>query len=384
MTTATNASNLLRTPFHQFSVDHHAKMVDFTGWEMPLHYGSIIEEHTQVRTSGGIFDVSHMGRFSFSGRDARRFLDLVCTRQIWGMQDGQARYTILCNERGGCHDDALVYRVADGEYVMVCNAANREKLIGHFEQVRGDLVFKFEDFTLKSAMIAVQGPKVMEVIGRYDEKISQLKRYHFLRVNVLGLKIMVARTGYTGEDGVEIIFRVDNPIAKMAVKRIMDDLSALDDVLKPAGLGARDSLRLEAAMALYGHEITEDLDPVSAGLDFAIKLDKSEDPEKCPAEVGRFIGQDALQKIAADGPTRRLVGLHLDSRRAARQGMTIRRGDADVGFVTSGCLSPTLGRSIAMAYVETEHAEDGTVVHIDLGRQSVEAEIVSLPFYKRS
>jgi aminomethyltransferase len=380
--TTTQSTSLKRTAFHQFHLDRGAKMVDFTGWDMPLHYGSIIEEHRQVRTSGGIFDVSHMGRFTISGRDARAFLDRVCTRQIWGMQDGQARYSIVCNERGGCRDDVLVYRVAEGEYMMVCNAANREKLVQHFDEVKGDLVFKFEDITLKSAMIAVQGPRVFEVISKYDSEIPNLKRYRFMQISVLGLKVMIARTGYTGEDGVEIIFRTDNMVAKLAMKTLMKDLTAVEDVLKPAGLGARDSLRLEAAMALYGHEITEELDPVSAGLMFAIKLDKSEDPEKSPPEVGRFIGQDALQKVAAN-PQRKLVGLHLDSKRAARQGMKVLLDGSEIGFVTSGCLSPTLEKSIAMAYVQAEHAEDGRTVQVDLGRQAIDAQIIPLPFYKR-
>jgi len=382
-TTSTDPAALSHTPFHQFHLDHRAKMVDFTGWHMPLHYGSIIDEHNHVRTSGGIFDVSHMGRFAFTGRDARKFLDHACTRQIWGMKDGMARYSIVCNERGGCRDDVLVYRNADDDYLMVCNAANRDKLVKHFADVRGDLVFKFEDLTLKSAMLAVQGPNVMDLIGKYDNDIPQLKRFRFKTVNVLGLKVMVARTGYTGEDGVEIVFRTDNMVARIAMNTVMKDLDALGDVLKPTGLGARDSLRLEAAMALYGHEITEDLDPVSAGLLFAIKLDKSEDPEKSPPEVGRFIGQDALQKIHRQAPARNLVGLHLDSPRAARHGMKIKLGDDEIGFVTSGCLSPTLGRSIAMAYVDAGHAEDGNTLRIDLGRQLVDAVIVPLPFYKR-
>jgi aminomethyltransferase len=355
-------------------------MVPFAGWEMPLHYGSIIDEHNQVRESGGIFDVSHMGRFSFTGKDARAFLDAVCTRQIWGMQDGMARYSFVCNERGGCHDDVLVYRVGETDYRMVCNAANREKLIAHFEAAKGDMVFKFEDQTLKSGMVAVQGPKVMEVIARYDDRIPELKRYRFLMMNVLGMKVMVARTGYTGEDGVEIIFPSDSFIAKQAIKMLLKDLSAVEE-LAPAGLGARDSLRLEAGMALYGHEIDEDLDPVSAGIMFGIKIDKSEDPEKSPKEVGRFIGQDALQRIHRDGPERTLVGIELEGRRAARQGMAVIIDGGPAGKVTSGCLSPTLGKPIAMAYVRTDLAREGTPVEIDLGRKNAEGVIVALPFY---
>jgi aminomethyltransferase len=378
----TDAPQLQRTPLHQVHIARSAKMVDFAGWEMPLHYGSIIEEHKQVRRSGGLFDVSHMGRFRLTGRDARAFLDRVCTRQIWGMSDGQARYSIICNEDGGCRDDVLVYRHSDSDYTMVCNASNRLKLVEHFEAVRGDMVFKFEDFTERSAMLAIQGPKVIELMGNYTTQIPQLKRFRFTTKNVLGLEIMFARTGYTGEDGVEVIFRTDSMIAGMAIKRLFADFDTVEDVIRPAGLGARDSLRLEAAMALYGHEITEDIDPVSAGLNFAIKLNKSEDPEKSPAEVGRFIGQDALQKIDADGPARRLVGLVLEGRRAARQDMTVQRSGRDVGFVTSGCLSPTLEKSIAMAYVDSAESDTGTTVEVLAGQKAIAAEIVDLPFYK--
>jgi aminomethyltransferase len=379
MGTHTAETTLKQTPLHAFHLEHGAKMVDFTGWSMPLHYGSILDEHRQVRTSGGCFDVSHMGRLVLTGRDARPFLDRVCTRQIAGMADGQARYSMVCNDRGGCRDDVLVYRMNEGEYWMVCNAANREKLLGHFDEVRGDMVFKLEDITMKSVMVAVQGPRVMEIIKKYSNSIPELKRYRFTKLNVLGLGAIVSRTGYTGEDGVEIMFRTDSMVAGLALKTLMKDFGALEDVIRPAGLGARDSLRLEAAMALYGHEITEDLDPVSAGLNFAIKLNKGDDDP----EIGRFIGQDALQKIATEGPPRRLVGLELDSKRAARQEMPVHRGGAAVGFVTSGCTSPTLEKSIAMAYVDTAHADDGTAVEVDLGRQTVPATIVPLPFYKR-
>ncbi len=373
MTTTT----LKQTPLTAFHLERGAKMVDYTGWEMPLHYGSIIEEHRQVRASGGLFDVSHMGRFTITGRDARRFLDHVCTRQVHGMAEGQARYSMVCNERGGCRDDVLVYRTGPDEYMMVCNAANREKLLGHFDANRGDMIFKLEDITMVSAMVAVQGPQVMNVIANYSNEIPELKRYRFTTKSILGLDVMVSRTGYTGEDGVEVIFRTDGMIAKMAMKMLVKDLSALD-ALKPAGLGARDSLRLEAGMALYGHEIDEDHDPISAGLDFAVKLTKGDDDP----EIGSFIGQDALRTIAANGPTRRLVGLVLEGRRAARQHMPVVTADATIGEVTSGCLSPTLEKSIAMAYVDAAHADAGGSVEVDLGRQRVAAEVVTLPFYK--
>ena len=169
---AVTTSTLRRTPFHSFHVERGAKLVDFTGWEMPLHYGSIIDEHLHVRSVGGVFDVSHMGRLRFVGRDARKFLDLVCTRQILGMQDGQARYGLICNKQGGCRDDVLVYRFAEHEYLMVCNAANRAKLIEHFGEVRGDMVFEMRDETESTAMVALQGPTVMDRIAAYSAVLA--------------------------------------------------------------------------------------------------------------------------------------------------------------------------------------------------------------------
>ena len=203
MSLSPDPPTLLRTPFHDFHRQHGAKLVDFAGWEMPLHYGSIIEEHRQVRTSGGMFDVSHMGRLRFQGRDARAFLDRVCTRQIHGMADGQARYSLVCNESGGCRDDVLVYRRSEGKYDMVCNAANRAKLLEHFQATKGDLVFQMKDRTESTAMVALQGPRVMELLSRFSSEVPQLKRYRFVEKSLLVASAMISRTGYSGEDGVE-------------------------------------------------------------------------------------------------------------------------------------------------------------------------------------
>ncbi len=381
MSTTTAPQALLHTPFHQFHIDHGGKMVDFAGWEMPLHYGSIIAEHHQVRNSGGMFDVSHMGRLRFSGRDARKFLDRVCTRQIFDMTPGQARYSIVCNHQGGCRDDVLVYRLSEAEFIMVCNASNRLKLIDHFNQVKAaeSMVFKMADETASTAMVAVQGPKVMEMISKFSTEVPTLKRYRFVEKNLIFVKLTISRTGYTGEDGVEVIFpgKFGGEIAKMMLSK-MGGAPGSDSPIKPAGLGARDSLRLEAGMALYGHEITEDIDPLSANLNFAIKLDKSDDNP----EIGRFIGQDALQKISRQGLKRKLTGLKLEGKRSARQDMKVLKGSKEVGAVSSACLSPTLGYPIAMAYVDVAEAQPGASLQIDLGKTTVEAQVVPLPFYK--
>lgn len=374
---ANDTSSLLKTPFHAYHVEQGGRMVDFAGWEMPLLFTSILEEHRQVRTSGGFFDVSHMGRLRFSGRHARRFLDRVCTRRVLGMENGQCRYSLVCNEQGGCRDDVLIYAIDDDEFLMVCNASNRAKLLEHFEAQRGDMVFKMKDETESTAMVAIQGPRVMEVIGRFSREIPTLKRYRFARKNLLVIKLLVSRTGYTGEDGVEVILPAGG-LARQALKLMLDADGGESDLLKPAGLGARDTLRMEAGMPLYGHEIEEDVDPLTAGLGFAVSLDKGEGDDR----AGRFIGQDALQRIHAEGPARRLVGIRLTGRRSPRQGMKVLHNGEEVGRVTSGCVSPTLEVPIAMALVASAAAEVGTGLEVDLGRETSAGEVVPMPFYK--
>ena len=369
----THPQELLRTPFHAYHLDQGAKMVDFAGWDMPLHYGSIIEEHNQVRGSGGLFDVSHMGRLRFKGKDACRFLDHICTRQIHGMVEGQIRYSLICKEDGGCLDDVLVYCEGDANYSMVCNGANREKIWNHIQGNKDGYVCKIKDETDATAMIAVQGPKVIELFSSFSSEVPTLKRYRFVTKNLLIAKIMISRTGYTGEDGVEII--LPKSFAKNAVGMMFKTVED-KELIKPTGLGARDSLRLEAGMPLYGHELDEETDPLSAGLKFAVKLKKGEGDN----EAEPFIGQKALQKIAELGTSKKLVGLTLDGKRSPRQGMPLRSGEDTIGVVTSGCFSPTFGYPIAMGYVASDF--DGSTVTVDFGRQQHDATVVPLPFYK--
>ncbi len=370
----TSTHQHIKTPFHDYHLDNGAKMVDFAGWEMPLHYGSIIDEHLQVRKSGGLFDVSHMGRLRFKGKDSCKILDRLCTRQILGMQDGQIRYSVVCNSEGGCRDDVLVYKIKDCEYLMVCNGANRSKILGHIDEHRGDFVFKLKDETESTAMIALQGPKVMDLLSKVSSEIPKLKRYRFISKNLLIAKLLISRTGYTGEDGVEVILP-----AKFANKAIEMMTQNMDDstIVLPSGLGARDSLRLEAGMPLYGHELTEDIDPLSAGLIFAVKLDKGVGEN----DAEPFIGQDALLQIAEHGSGKKLVGLTLEGKRSPRQHMSVLLDGTSIGFVTSGCLSPTFGYPIAMAYIRSDF--EGGTVSVDFGKQQLPATIVPLPFYKK-
>ena len=331
--TQPDLSNLRRTPFHEFHREHGAHLVDFAGWAMPLRYGSVLEEHRRVRTSAGLFDVSHMGRLRFSGRHARRFLERVVTRRVSDMEVGVCRYALVCNERGGVRDDVLIYRF-DDHWLMVCNASNREKLLAHFEAVRGELAPKIEDQTTGTAMVAVQGPGVMDLIGRFSKEVPTLRRYGFCVKNLLILKMTISRTGYTGEDGIEVILPA--AMSGMAVKLLMQKGEGAE-ALQPCGLAARDTLRLEAGMPLYGHELDEDTDPFAAGLGWAVAMDKGSGNEGGGDEE-EFIGQAALRAIRERGGGRRLVGLKLEGQRTPRQGMAVLAGSSDdeVGTVTSG------------------------------------------------
>ncbi len=354
-------------------------MVEYAGYEMPIVYGSILEEHRQCRASAGFFDVSHMGRLRFSGRHARKFLDRVCTRQVLGMQPGMVRYSLICNEQGGCRDDVLIYCVDEDEYLMVCNASNRHKLLEHFASHKADYAFKLVDETESTAMVAIQGPKAMELISRMSSTIPSMKRYRFMVKNLVVIKLLVSRTGYTGEDGVEVI--LPSSMAKLALGMVLKDMGSESSVVKPVGLAARDTLRMEAGMPLYGHEINEDLDPVSAGLDFGIKFDKGHTGGPDDERTGTFIGQDALRAIKAAGPTRRLVGLFIEGRRSPRQGMQVLSNGVAVGELTSGCISPTLDRGIAMAYVPASMTAEGTAFELDLaGKGTTAAVVTKLPF----
>ena len=365
---------MLRTPFHKFHEENDAQFVDFCGWQMPIRYRSILEEHRQVRGGGGMFDVSHMGRIRISGVHARRLLERVLTRRVSDMAPQRCRYSLICNDQGGTLDDVIVYRF-DDQWLIVCNAANRVKVMDHLRAQAGERRVKIDDQTESTAMVALQGPNIMGLMGKFSSEVPSLKRYAFCIKNLMILKLTISRTGYTGEDGIEVIMGAS--MASMAVKLLYQQHAGGAD-LALAGLGARDTLRLEAGMPLYGHELDETVDPLSAGLDFAVSLDKDTDDGGEP-----FIGQDALKRIQAQGPKRRLVGLRLEGKRTARAAMAVRHGDVSVGNVTSGCLSPTLGYPIAMAYIDADTIAAGRELNIDLGRTAVAAKIVPLPFYKR-
>jgi aminomethyltransferase len=360
---------LLRTPFYDFHLSAGAKMVEFAGWEMPLFYRGISQEHLHTRSSGSLFDISHMGRIRFAGADVVAFLDKVLTRNVAAQNVGVSRYSLVCGDSGGVLDDVIVSRDTK-DWIVVCNASNRLKLLEHFKSAAIGMEVTIDDQTERTGMIAIQGPKVLDRLAEVlPVDVKGMKRYTFETANVMFISLTIFRSGYTGEDGVEIILPAK--AAAMAMKMLGKGLTKPDATLQPAGLGARDTLRLEAGMPLYGHELTEAIDPLSAGLDWAVDLKK------------QFIGSPALGEIARTGVKRKLIGLELDSRRIARQGTSLSLDGKTVGEVTSGTFSPTLQKSIAMAYVDADAAIEGNSLTADLCGSATAAKVVKLPFYKR-
>jgi aminomethyltransferase len=363
-----------KTPLDGWHRDHRARMVDFFGWSMPLQYTSIVDEHHATRRAAGIFDISHMGRLRFEGASTAQALDRLATRPATGMAPGRIRYALMTNEAGGILDDVLIYclRNEAGQvfYQLVVNASNREKILRWIEDQLSDLPeVKCFDETLNTAMIAVQGPSAIRLVAPLVEAdISQLKYYRGLITRTCGHRAVVSRTGYTGEDGCEIV------IAAEAAREVWEALfgGAEDTGISPAGLGARDTLRLEAAMPLYGQELDESIDPLQAGLEFAVRLDHHD-----------FIGRAALIQRRDAGRERIRVGLELAGRRVPRQHHPVFRSDQQVGEVTSGTFSPSLEKPIAMAYVHPQAADLGESLEIEIRGRREAARVVELPFYRR-
>ena len=356
-----------KTPLFEYHVQHGAKMVDFAGWEMPLLYAGIVEEHVHTRQAASLFDVSHMGRIEFQGGDGEKLLQRVCTRQLGDAQPGMSRYSHVCKEDGGILDDVIVSRYED-HWAMVCNASNRDKIVGWLHKQAQGMDVAIEDITESTLMVALQGPKVMPTLAeKLPLPVADLKRYRFLSGSYMGTAYSVARSGYTGEDGVEVILPA--MIAPLLASVVPDMVQA---GVKPAGLGARDTLRMEAAMPLYGHELNENVDSITSGQAWCVDLKKD------------FIGAEPMRKLVAAGLRTKLVGLELEGRRIARQHAAVHQGGQAVGEVTSGTFSPTLQKSIAMAYVPTESSELGTKLEVDLGGKRSGAVVVKLPFYKRT
>jgi aminomethyltransferase len=362
--TTPSAGTPLRTPLYDRHLAAGGQMVEFGGWLMPLQYSSMRAEHLAVRTAAGLFDVSHMGEFDVRGADGAVTLEGLVSNRVGDLADGQARYNVLCNDGGGIVDDALVYRINAEHHVVVVNAGPRPRDLDHMVS-RG---LKVEDLTMETALLAVQGPRALGLLQPLsDIQLDGVPYYHHAPGTLSGVKTTFSRTGYTGEDGMELFIPWER--AAEVWDLVLEAGSAQG--LVPCGLGARDTLRLEASMRLSGQDIDESTNPLEAGLGWAVKLDK-----------GDFVGREALQRVKEDGVRRSLVGLELEGRAIARHGYVIADGGRPVGEVTSGTFSFTLGKAVAMGYVERASVDSGALT-VDVRGEPVAAHRVPMPFYKR-
>ncbi|MGW0706794.1 glycine cleavage system aminomethyltransferase GcvT [Streptomyces sp. NPDC002643] len=364
-----------------------ATMTDFAGWDMPLRYGSERDEHNAVRTKAGLFDLSHMGEITVTGPQAAGLLDHALVGNIGGVAVGRARYTMICREDGGILDDLIVYRTADTEYLVVANASNAQVVLDALMERASGFDAEVRDDRDAYALIAVQGPESPGIVKALSPRVSTsldpggapiadldgLKYYAGLPGTVAGVPALIARTGYTGEDGFELFVKPEHAVELWQALTKAGEGAGL----VPCGLSCRDTLRLEAGMPLYGHELSTSLTPFDAGLGRVVKFEKE----------GDFVGRAALAEAAAraaENPPRVLVGLIAEGRRVPRAGYPVVSGGEVIGEVTSGAPSPTLGRPIAMAYVDAAHSAPGTAgVGVDIRGSHEPYEVVALPFYKR-
>lgn len=355
-----------RTAFYDIHKSLGAKIVDFAGFEMPVQYSGIIEEHSAVRNNIGVFDVSHMGEFQVRGKDALAFLQRVTVNDVAKLNEGKVQYSAICYPDGGIIDDLLVYHAGD-HYMLVVNASNIDKDFQWLQsQVKGDVHLKnaSDDFSL----LAIQGPRSRDLLQKLtDVPLSTIEYYHFKRGNVAGIPMIISRTGYTGELGFEIYFE---PSPAMG-KKVWDAVFAAGKEfgVAPVGLGARDTLRLEMGFCLYGNDIDQTTHPLEAGLGWITKLNK-----------GDFVGKDPMMKAKEAGLKRKLVGLTLPERTIARHGFAITNNGSNIGTVTSGTFSPTLQKSIAMGYVGSSFAEPGSRVNVAIRGKDIPATVVTIPF----
>jgi glycine cleavage system T protein (aminomethyltransferase) len=361
------SDDLARTPLYEEHVALGARMVPFAGYSMPVQYGGITEEHNAVRREAGLFDVSHMGRLELEGQYAFDVVNYLVTNDLGRIQDGQAMYTVACKADGTILDDLIVYRRSRTSILVVCNASNRPKMMGHFAQASRDHC-EFRDLSERLALIALQGPRSFELCARAGgADLAAIAGFHLRSGRLAGVEVTAARTGYTGEDGLELFCATgDAPRLWRAL---------LSAGARPAGLGARDTLRLEARLCLYGNDIDETTTPLEAGLGWVVKLEK-----------GDFIGRAALEQQKVAGLSRKLVGFEMVGRGIARHGypITAPSGGPPLGTVTSGGPSITLGKNIGLGYVPTALSTNGTSLGIEIRGKTVEATVVKTPFYKRA
>lgn len=366
---------LKRTPLFSLYANYGAKVIDFGGWELPVQFSSIIEEHHAVRTLAGLFDVSHMGEVTIEGQDATACVQYLITNDISKLQINQAVYAALCYPNGGIVDDLLVYKQGEQKYLLVINASNIDKDVDWIlSHAIGDVTI--ENISSKTAQLALQGPIAEKVLQRMAATdLSEIAYFTFKDdIEVAGIKTLVSRTGYTGEDGFELY--LDAADAPALWEKILEEGKA--DGVVPCGLGARDTLRFEARLPLYGQELGPEISPLEAGIGFAVKLQKEAD----------FIGKEALQKQKEEGVSRKLVGIELIGRGIPRNGYPVYAANAAetdeaIGYVTSGTQSPTLKKNLGLALIKADYAAIGTTLTVEIRGKRIEAVTVKAPFYKR-
>jgi len=368
--TITGAESLLQTPLADRHVSLGARLIEFAGWRMPVQYGGILQEHRAVREQAGLFDLSHMGEFLLDGPEAADGLAYALVTDPRALAVGRAHYSMICRSDGGVLDDLIVYRLADERFMVVANASNVACVRDELAERTATFKCTLEDRSLTTALVSIQGPRSSEILAPLtDVDHSSLRYYAIAEGHVAGVAALVARTGYTGEDGFEMF--IDWGDAQRLWDALLEAGGPAGAV--PVGLGARDTLRLEAGMPLYGNELGPDTTPFDAGLGRVVKL----------AKPGDFVGRAALERAAVEGPHKKLVGMVIQGRGIARHGYPILSGDTRVGEVTSGSFSPTLGVPIAMGYIEPT-VDRTSQLAVIVRDHRVPAEIVPLPFYKRA
>lgn len=364
----TEKTELLRTPLFECHQRAGGRLVPFAGWEMPVQYSGVVDEHRAVREAVGLFDVSHMGEVELRGPRALEVVERIVTNQVAKIADSQAVYTVMCRPDGGIVDDLVVYRFSPERIFICVNASNREK---DFEWMKAEARGDCEVVNLSDeyAQIAVQGPKAAALVGRLTKApLEGIKRYWFTSGEVAGKGAIIARTGYTGEDGFELyVASSDGPAIWEALLEAGQELG-----VKPAGLGARDSLRLEMCYPLYGNDIDDTTNPLEAGLGWVVKLQK-----------GDFVGKAALEAVKAAGLSRKLVGFEMTGRGIARHGYPVLKDGERVGLVTSGTQAPSLDKAVGLAYVPAALAEPGTSIDVEIRGKPVAAQVVPKPFLKK-
>jgi aminomethyltransferase len=363
-------STLKRTPLFEIYKDYGAKTIDFGGWELPVQFSSIKEEHEAVRTRAGLFDVSHMGEIVVKGKDSLPFLQKMLTNDVSLLHDSGVQYTTMCYEDGGTVDDLLVYRKREDEFLLVVNAANIEKdFLWLKEHAQGDVTL--ENISEETALLALQGPLAEQVLQKLtDVDLSTIKFFKFQdHVEIGNARTLVSRTGYTGEDGFEIYCKPED-----AVSLWIAILGAgKEEGVLPCGLGARDTLRFEATLPLYGQELSKDITPIEAGIGFAVKTNKKEN----------FIGKDVLKKQKEEGTARKIVGIEMIDKGIPRHGYEVFIGEEKIGEITTGTQSPTLKKNIGLALIKSEFAVIGQELDVQIRQKRLKAVVVKTPFYKR-